>query len=91
MENLKFWHVICTWFLFAVALLTVNAYKLQSPLLTAFATASLGVFLFLVPVCPKKFTEYWSEEKCQKFIRAVAVVEILSSFVSAFVVGANMT
>lgn len=81
MKRPSFSTVVINWFCICMAAATINAYTLQSRLLFSLCSAGLGVYLLIWPVWPRNLGLYWSEDKCRRFIRILALVQILLSFI----------
>lgn len=82
MKKPTFLGVLINWFCICVVAAIINAYTLQSWLLYSICSAGLGVYLLIFPVWPKNLGLYWSEKKCRIFIRILATVQIVLSFLN---------
>lgn len=82
MKKLTFTTLLLNWFCISLVLHIINGYTLQSPFLYSLVRASLGIFLLIHPVWPRNLSAYWPEKKCRLFIRILAVVEIVFSFLT---------
>lgn len=80
MKKPTFSGVLINWFCICVAAAIINAYTLQSRLLYSICSAGLGIYLLIWPVWPKNLGMYWQEDKCRKFIRILALIQIVLSF-----------
>ncbi|MDO4732315.1 MAG: hypothetical protein Q4B50_02195 [Bacillota bacterium] len=81
MKKLSFAKLLCLWFFFALTAHMINGLTLKSSLLASLCTASLGIFLLFCPIYPQRLAYHWDEQKCKAFIRLLAVLNILLSFV----------
>lgn len=82
MRKLTFARVFCSWFFLAVILLFINIHTLQSSFLAGLIQSTLGFFLLFVPVYPEQLGWRYDEIFCRRFIRILAVIQIILSFAS---------
>lgn len=80
MKKPSFSGVLINWFCICVATAIINACTLQSWLLYSICSAGLGIYLLIWPVWPKSLGMYWPEDKCRRFIRILALIQIVLSF-----------
>jgi len=80
MKKPTFLGVIINWICICIVAAIVNAYTLQSWLLYSVCSAGLGIYLLIWPVWPQNLGLYWPEDKCRRFIRILAVIQIFISF-----------
>ena len=70
------------WFIVALILGLLNMFLVKSLTLHNLILASLGIILLIYPVYPQKLENKWTPKKCRLFIRILAVVEIILSFIT---------
>lgn len=80
--KISFWGLLSLWFCFSVLFGGINVLFLKVPILYNITLASLGMILLIYPVYPIELTAKFSEKKCRLFIRILAIIEILLSFVT---------
>lgn len=80
MKKPTFSGLIINWFCICVVVAIINAYTLQSWLLYSICSAGLGLYLLIRPVWPRNLGLYWPEDKCRRFIRILALIQIFISF-----------
>lgn len=80
MKKPTFSGLIINWFCICLVVAIINAYTLQSRLLYSICSAGLGLYLLIRPVWPRSLGLYWPEDKCRRFIRILALIQIFISF-----------
>lgn len=81
-KKITFWGLLGNWFVVTYILSLINMFKVKSSILHNLILASLGIILLIYPVYPKNLESKWTPQKCSFFIRILAVIEIILSFVT---------
>ena len=82
-----FWRVFWSWMAVVFCASILDAAVLRTPwYFSSLVRAGVGITLLLYPVYPEslewetKYKKAWSPERCRRFIRIVAALEVLFSF-----------
>ncbi len=78
--NIGFKRLLLYWVIFAVAMGLVNSFTLKNFFLHSLIFVSLGIFLLIYPVYTYEMKVKYGIEKSKKYIRLIAIVQIIISF-----------
>ncbi len=80
--KISFGNLIVFWVCIAIPLGLLNVFFFKVPILHNIILSTLGIVLLIYPVYPMQLTAKFTEKQCKLFIRVLAVIEILLSFVT---------
>ena len=81
-KKITFWGLLGNWFVVTLILGLINMFLIKSSFLHSLILSSLGIILLIYPIYPQNLESKWTPKKCRLFIRILAVIEILLSFVT---------
>jgi len=80
MKNITFSKALLYYFIFYTVTLFINGFTVQNSFLVSLCRASFGFYLLVNPIYPNSFEYHYGREKSRKYIRIIAVILIVSSF-----------
>ncbi len=81
-RKITFWELLGIWICIAIPLGLVNVFFIKISILHNIILSTLGIVLLIYPTYPANLTLKWKENHCRLFIRVLAVIEIILSFVT---------
>lgn len=81
-RKITFVELLVSWFCVALMLTLINGFFIKIPILNNIIGSTLGIILLIYPVYPIGLTAKFTEKKCRLFVRVLAIIEIILSFIT---------